>query len=57
MDPNEALKAIREAVAFLAEPTDDTEAAWDMVNQLVENFTGLDEFLCAGGFPPAVWTH
>jgi hypothetical protein len=57
MDPNETLKAIREAIAALNVPTDDTDAAWETVDQLVENFTALDEFLCAGGFPPAVWTH
>ena len=42
MDPNEALKMIREAA---------TQDAQDMI----EPFEALDEWLCKGGFLPDAW--
>jgi hypothetical protein len=55
MDPNAALAAIREAITSLQEPTDDTEDAWNQVDELVDHVVALDEWLTKGGFLPDAW--
>jgi len=50
MDPNEALRAAREAVdRFLYRHS--PEAA----EELAERFVALDDWLTSGGFPPTDW--
>jgi hypothetical protein len=66
MDPNEALAAIRDAIKFLASPSDDSDAAWSwrvmpsrarrMIEQLTENVAALDDWLKKGGFLPDDWS-
>lgn len=50
MDPNEALRVVREAARRLLDEYD-AEAAYE----LAERFVALDEWLTRGGFLPAVW--
>jgi hypothetical protein len=55
MDPNEALKKIREAFQrYNAAMTD--EAAMVAAGEAQDAFEGLDGWLKAGGFFPADWT-
>jgi hypothetical protein len=61
MDPNEALKRIREAIKGRnrgyywttneADPSNPI-GVWD---EIIEHFEALDEWLCKGGFMPAEW--
>jgi hypothetical protein len=55
MDPNAALENARVAILSLAEPTDDDDEAWDMVQQLTDAFEALDGWLTKGGFLPDAW--
>lgn len=63
MDPNEALRMIRELVDATAADLDDEHAA-DVTDdversgratELVDTFRGLDEWLSRGGFLPTEW--
>lgn len=63
MDPNEALKNARAALAALRtrlddgeEPTSDTDAeVADHAGDLADAFEALDGWLSKGGFLPAAW--
>ena len=55
MDPDEALRRIRELVATDMRPWK-ARGHWDEVEELRELFEALDEWLSHGGFPPADWT-
>jgi len=50
MDPNAALASLRRLSTRVAEKSDDPYAA-----DLAEKFSGLDQWLSRGGFPPAAW--
>ena len=51
MDPNEALKQIRQLVTSILNKDYD----YDMVVELAETFCGLDEWISKGGFKPKEW--
>src|SRR3954452_24708952 len=53
MDPNEALRIIREAIAEF-----DLDAGSGAVEDtIVENFIALDTWLSSGGFKPLAWEN
>jgi len=56
MDPNEALKNLREALRGWHANGNEWESADDpMSEQLVDAAEALDEWLSKGGFLPAAW--
>ncbi len=59
MDPNEALRKLRELAACLLADDGLTRPQIDDGIELAELFTGLDEWLSTpkAGFLPAAWTH
>jgi hypothetical protein len=56
MDPNECLKALREAHARLCvDAADNMVVSSDDVVAAIELFDGLDHWLARGGFKPDDW--
>jgi hypothetical protein len=55
MDPNEALRLVRESVGELVHADDDNTLPGSQVGQVVDAFTALDEWLQKGGFLPSEW--
>lgn len=53
MDPNEALKAIREMIANYN--SEKGISGWDL-EALVQNFAALDQWIASGGFLPEAWS-
>lgn len=53
MDPNTALQTLREQAKDLTRDSDYADAA--DVQEVVEQFEALDEWLSKGGFAPAAW--
>jgi hypothetical protein len=54
VDPDVLLARARDIVADLEELPSNRE---DLLAELVELFVALDEWLTAGGFPPAAWPN
>lgn len=54
MDPNEALRRIREAASNAQIAPDEATLRSD-VEDLIAHFEALDEWLYKGGFLPAAW--
>lgn len=54
MDPNAALREIRELVAAIATATDE-EIGAGLGAELAERVNGLDMWLCDAGFWPSEW--
>ena len=54
MDPNEALTIMRELSAETTHGLD-SESLSVIACELAGVFTGLDEWLSRGGFPPDAW--
>lgn len=52
MDPDEALRQLREAIATLNQDDHRREIA---AEQVVDHFQALDEWLSRGGFLPKAW--
>jgi hypothetical protein len=57
MDPNETLSQIRAKLADLETPLDDSDDAWNIVQEITELFCGLDDWLKNGGFLPSDWAE
>lgn len=55
MDPNEALRLVRESVGELVQADDDDTLPGSQTGQIVDAFAALDEWLQRGGFLPADW--
>lgn len=56
MDPDEALKIVREGMAKAISDTWNAEVdELDWLDRTAEAFQGLDEWLCRGGFLPTDW--
>jgi hypothetical protein len=55
MDPNAALNAIREAITEFNKPDTESEEYLGAVDDLIDNFNALDEWLGKGGFLPTAW--
>ncbi len=56
MDPNVALSRLREVFTQWEEwGTLELDAA-EAMDELVDLFHGLDEYLTSGGFPPSDWS-
>ncbi len=60
MDPDETRKKMVELANTLLVELDREERDFDQIivlgTELAETVDGLDEWLCSGGFFPAVWT-
>lgn len=56
MDPDEALRRIREAAGEIENDLGDAFDEGSQVGQLVTAFDALDEWLRKGGFVPSDWT-
>ena len=54
MDPDEALRQLREALKELGR-YDDTGVAPNDLDDAVSAFDALDKWLSGGGFPPHDW--
>jgi hypothetical protein len=64
MDPNEALRVLREAMAYAQRQMDnDTDhpsfcvVSNRTVSDMLDSFTALDEWLTRGGFRPTEWSN
>jgi hypothetical protein len=57
MDPNTALTAIHAAIAEFNKPDTDGEEYLSAVDDLIESFKALDEWLAKGGFLPDAWNR
>ena len=62
MDPNEALRRIRDLAGQIVSPPDDegddalsNDEEHDLAVELAETALGLDEWLTKGGFKPDAW--
>jgi len=59
MDPDEALKNAREALARVRAALDEKLVTYgfDAVGDFADAFEALDTWLTDGGFPPGDWHH
>ena len=55
MDPNEALRRIREIVEKTYDKEMSSASVEEMFNDLVDHFEALDDWLTKGGFLPNAW--
>lgn len=55
MDPNETLAKIRQAIADFNEPDTDSVEYLGAVDELIDSFKALDEWIRNGGFLPDAW--
>ena len=55
MDPNEALRRIREIVEKTYDKEMSSASVEEMFNDLVDHFEALDDWLIKGGFLPNAW--
>jgi hypothetical protein len=55
MDPNTALRNIRALCRDIDRASINAEVL-DLAEELAQHIEGLDQWLSAGGFPPADWT-
>lgn len=54
MDPNEALRRLRELILTQSEGKDPQYLA-DTLEDIASSFNGLDNWLSGGGFLPKAW--
>ena len=57
MDPNLALERARSLIEDIDLAIDNDVPLDDLANQLVDVFTGLDDWLCKKGFLPKDWAR
>ncbi|MBF6064699.1 hypothetical protein IU500_24690 [Nocardia terpenica] len=54
MDPDAALRRIRQLVREVQQGNDNDESI-DYLDELIDHWGALDDWLSSGGFPPAPW--
>lgn len=57
MDPNEALRKIREFGRIVRDEDASDAQRYDAATDLAEHVQALDEWLSRGGFPPEAWVE
>lgn len=55
MDPNLTLEMLRHNTAMMQADVDNGHADWDRMQEIVEQFQALDEWLTKDGFLPRDW--
>lgn len=55
MDPDEALRILRKAIADASEQMEAGADPSDLFLEIVGEFSALDSWLCLGGFLPKDW--
>lgn len=57
MDPNVVLANLVGLMDDERDALSEGENTTDILEDIVENFEGLNEWLSQGGFPPEAWRH